>query len=336
MGHAILSGIFTRLPGDDLPSSFIATVGRETSIAPLKESFTSAQEISFKFGDEGNVEAIKQADMVLLACKPYMAKTILQKPGVKDALKGKVLASVLAGVTMSQLCEWAGEECEVVRTMTNTPSKVRLLSPFPTLISKSYNLSQIGAGMTLLTPTDNTETSQRLQAIFSSCGRVLTVPETQFNACTALAGSGPAFVAVMVDALADGAVLMGLPRKAAVEMAAQSEYEQSSSVGFCDFCGRWNADSCLTALMGTAQMILETGVHPAALKDGVTSTFPLSIQSRLLTPFPPLSYSRLDLSPSYNYTPPHPRMHHYLSTPLHCRVTVHSSLRSIRQRLAAA
>ncbi|KAI5453034.1 delta 1-pyrroline-5-carboxylate reductase [Naganishia albida] len=229
MGHAILSGIFTRLhtAPEDLPSSFIATVGRESSIPSLRDSFSTDYEISFKFGDEGNLEAIKAADMVLLACKPYMAKTILQKPGVRDALKGKVLASVLAGVTMSQLSEWAGEECEVVRTMTNTPSK-------------------IGAGMTLLTPTSNATTSQRLQAIFSSCGRVLTIPETNFDACTALAGSGPAFVAVMVDALADGAVLMGLPRKAAVEMAAQT-------------------------LMGTAQMILETGVHPAALKDGVTT-----------------------------------------------------------------
>lgn len=222
MGHAILSGIFTRLhtAPEDLPSSFIATVGRESSIPSLRDSFSTDHEISFKFGDEGNLEAIKAADMVLLACKPYMAKTILQKPGVRDALKGKVLASVLAGVTMSQLSEWAGEECEVVRTMTNTPSKVCL---FPLLNPPTHmNPRQIGAGMTLLTPTSNATTSQRLQAIFSSCGRVLTIPETNFDACTALAGSGPAFVAVMVDALADGAVLMGLPRKAAVEMAAQS------------------------------------------------------------------------------------------------------------------
>lgn len=131
MGHAILSGIFTRLhtAPEDLPSSFIATVGRESSIPSLRDSFSTDHEISFKFGDEGNLEAIKAADIVLLACKPYMAKTILQKPGVRDALKGKVLASVLAGVTMSQLSEWAGEECEVVRTMTNTPSKVCLFPP---------------------------------------------------------------------------------------------------------------------------------------------------------------------------------------------------------------
>ncbi|KAJ9103676.1 hypothetical protein QFC20_004679 [Naganishia adeliensis] len=229
MGHAILSGVFTRLAEhpQDLPDSFIATVGRESSIPALRDSFTTSQEIAFKSGDEGNLEAIRDADMVLLACKPYMAKTILGKPGVKDALKGKVLASVLAGVTMAQLREWAGEECQVVRTMTNTPSK-------------------IGAGMTLLTPTTSPLTTTRLHAIFSSCGRVLTTPEPQFNTCTALAGSGPAFVAVMIDAMADGAVLMGLPRKEAVEIAAQT-------------------------LMGTAKMILETGVHPAALKDGVTT-----------------------------------------------------------------
>lgn len=77
--------------------------------------------------------------------------------------------------------------------------------------------------MTLLTPTTCPLTTTRLHAIFSSCGRVLTTPEPQFNTCTALAGSGPAFVAVMIDAMADGAVLMGLPRKEAVEIAAQSE-----------------------------------------------------------------------------------------------------------------
>jgi pyrroline-5-carboxylate reductase len=78
--------------------------------------------------------------------------------------------------------------------------------------------------MTLLTPTTSPLLTTRLTAIFLSCGRVITTPETNFNTCTALAGSGPAFVAVMVDALADGAVLMGLGRREAVEIAAQSGF----------------------------------------------------------------------------------------------------------------
>lgn len=134
MGCAILSGISSRIEQgnegtNDLPTNFIATVGRSTSIDRLRSSFPSssslAKNISILSGDQGNLEAIRSADMVLLACKPYMAKTILEKEGVKEALSGKVLASVLAGVTMAQLKAWAPEDCEVVRTMTNTPSKVR-------------------------------------------------------------------------------------------------------------------------------------------------------------------------------------------------------------------
>ncbi|KAJ9092935.1 hypothetical protein QFC21_006647 [Naganishia friedmannii] len=239
MGVAILSGIFTRISQEsnessDLPTKFIATVGRSTSIDQLRSSLPStssaAKDTTILSGDEGNLEAIRSADMVLLACKPYMAKTILEKQGVKEALSGKVLASVLAGVTMAQLQAWAPEDCEVVRTMTNTPSK-------------------IGQGMTVITTipaSSPSTTSSRLTAIFSSCGLVRFVDEKHFNVCTALAGSGPAFVAMMVDALADGAVLMGLPRAEAVEMAAQT-------------------------LAGTARMILETKTHPAVLKDGVTT-----------------------------------------------------------------
>lgn len=81
--------------------------------------------------------------------------------------------------------------------------------------------------MTVITTIPSTSppsTSSRLTAIFSSCGLVRFVDEKHFNVCTALAGSGPAFVAMMVDALADGAVLMGLPRAEAVEMAAQSMF----------------------------------------------------------------------------------------------------------------
>lgn len=240
MGVAILSGIFSRIEQgkegtDDLPTKFIATVGRSTSIDRLRSSLPSsssaAKDIQILSGDEGNLEAIRSADMVLLACKPYMAKTILEKEGVKGALSGKVLASVLAGVTMSQLQAWAPEDCEVVRTMTNTPSKVRsealvIQSSSSALFTHILNSTrQIGQGMTVITTipsTSSSSTSSRLTAIFSSCGLVRFVDEKHFNVCTALAGSGPAFVAMMVDALADGAVLMGLPRAEAVEMAAQS------------------------------------------------------------------------------------------------------------------
>lgn len=137
MGIAILSGIIARLEStpDNLPTKFIVTVGRESSIPNLRDSFSKNTAITYLHGAEGNLKAIQEADVVLLACKPYMAQPILAEKGIKEALKGKVLASVLAGVTMAQLEGWV-PGCEVVRTMTNTPSKVRLLSsrpPFPPL-----------------------------------------------------------------------------------------------------------------------------------------------------------------------------------------------------------
>ena len=126
MGHAILSGILSRLTTHptDLPTRFILTVGRSSSIESLQHSLPADAPITILSGAEGNLGAIRQADIILLACKPYMAQGILAAEGVKDALKGKVLASVLAGVTMAQLEAWA-PGAQVVRTMTNTPSKVR-------------------------------------------------------------------------------------------------------------------------------------------------------------------------------------------------------------------
>ncbi|GHJ84972.1 hypothetical protein NliqN6_1374 [Naganishia liquefaciens] len=231
MGQAILSGILSQLDSSpaDLPTRYILTVGRDSSIPALRDSFPAGKPITYLHGDEGNLQAIKESDIVLLACKPYMAQSILAAQGVKEALDGKVLASVLAGVTMEQLQTWAPGS-HVVRTMTNTPSK-------------------IGHGMTLITPIPSTappSTTTRLQAIFRTCGLVRFLPEQKFNAATALAGSGPAFVAVMVDALADGGVLMGLTRQEATEMAAQT-------------------------MSGTARMILDTPLHPSLLKDGVTT-----------------------------------------------------------------
>lgn len=83
-------------------------------------------------------------------------------------------------------------------------------------------------------------------SIFSSVGRCRFLPEKHFDACTALAGSGPAFACVFLEAMVDGAVMMGLPRREALELAAQT-------------------------MQGAARMVLNSGMHPAAIKDSVTS-----------------------------------------------------------------
>ena len=100
--------------------------------------------------------------------------------------------------------------------------------------------------MTVVTPVSDPLNRALILAIFTSCGRCRFLDEKHFDACTALAASGPAFVALVLEAMADGGVMMGLPRPEALELAAQ-------------------------AMQGTGRMALYAGLHPAQLKDSVTT-----------------------------------------------------------------
>src|SRR5690606_789038 len=127
--------------------------------------------------------------------------------------------SVAAGVRLSQLAQWLPETA-LVRAMPNTPCL-------------------LGAGMTVIAPGPRA-TAEHLevaQTIFRSVGRVVTLDDKHMDAVTSLNGSGPAFVYVVLEALADGGVMMGLPRDVALEIAAQ-------------------------VTLGAARMVLETGAHP--------------------------------------------------------------------------
>ncbi len=109
---------------------------------------------------------------------------------------------------------------------------------------------------------------------FSSIGRCRFLEEKHFDACTALSGSGPAFACIFLEAMADGGVMMGLPRAEALELAAQSSCFMTTYRGL-------NLTQ-IVALQGTARMTLQAGTHPAQLKDAVTSEL--------------TSFSRLSLS----------------------------------------
>jgi pyrroline-5-carboxylate reductase len=115
-------------------------------------------------------------------------------------------------------------------------------------------------------PLDFPLDSEIIHAIFSSIGRCTFMDEKHFDACTALSASGPAFVCLVLEAMADGGVMMGLPRTEALELAAQSRL-------MFHRCALQNADgSChSSALQGTARMSLQSGAHPAQIKDSVTS-----------------------------------------------------------------
>jgi len=171
--------------------------------------------------------AVMQAPVVVLAVKPQFLKGVLEE--IRDlARPWHLVISIAAGVPLAVL-EEALPGSRVIRAMPNTPLMA-------------------GAGMTAISPgsratPDDVDLALEL---FRTAGRAEIIDESHLDAITALSGSGPAFVAVFLEALADGAVKMGLPRGLALEFAAQT-------------------------LLGTALLLLEKNLHPALLKDLVAS-----------------------------------------------------------------
>ena len=263
MGIAILSGIFAALdslqstssiskssPGTSttqtsvepprrLPSRFIACVRRAQSAQRIRSSLPIDKH-PLTILENDNLHGVQEADVVILGCKPQMVADILTAPGIRDALKGKLLISILAGVTVHQIEEILYESssnedpeklgrCRIIRAMANTASFVR---ESMTIIAHS-------------TPPLPEEDSQLVTWMFEQIGRVLHLPAASMDVCTALCGSGPAFMALVLEAIADGAVAMGLPRAEAQIMAAQT-------------------------MRGTTGLVLN-GEHPAVLKDKVST-----------------------------------------------------------------
>ncbi|KAF8911081.1 pyrroline-5-carboxylate reductase [Gymnopilus junonius] len=226
-------GTLTPIPDATVPSQFTACVSREESAQKLRKIFGALGELgqSVEVLASKNLDAVKTADVVILCCKPQLAHIVLSEPGIKEALDGKLLISILAGVTMHQLTNWVLPTTRVVRAMPNTPCKIR-------------------EGMTVVSNLLASEYAESDRAvilkIFSSIGRCRFLEEKHFDACTALSGSGPAFACIFMEAMADGGVMMGLPRAEALELAAQT-------------------------LQGAARMVLQSGTHPAQIKDSVTT-----------------------------------------------------------------
>lgn len=174
-----------------------------------------------------NGDAIRDAETVVLAVKPAVTATVCRE--IRERVGRKRIVSVAAGVTsVSLLTELAGDT-RLVRVMPNTPALV-------------------GAGMSAICAAGKA-TEEDLDAVrrmLESVGRVLVVPESLMDAVTGLSGSGPAYVFLVIEALADGGVRAGLPRADALQLAAQTVF-------------------------GAAKLVLESGRHPGELKDMVTS-----------------------------------------------------------------
>ena len=177
---------------------------------------------------DDNQAVIDAAETVLLAIKPQMLGAVAENLKLPDRETPPLLLSILAGVPLARL-EQAFVGWAVVRAMPNTPATV-------------------GAGVTALAAGEAVSTDQRDRArtIFASVGTVVEVPESQMDAVTALSGSGPGYMALVVEALADGGVAVGLPRAVALELA-------------------------IATVRGTGELLHQGDLHPAVLKDRVTS-----------------------------------------------------------------
>ena len=195
--------------------------------------FDLSKKIKAKYSDAGcnivdsAVELGRASDIVVVCLKPQYAKSGLAS--LEDSLDGKALISIMAGVTTETLRSWVQGNLRVLRLMPNTPALV-------------------GSGAFALdSDTDLTEEEKEFaESIFSSIGIVEWMPEDLIDTACGLSGAGPAYVYIMIEAMADGGVLMGLPRKTAMRLAAQTVY-------------------------GAAKMVIETGGHPDELKDMVCS-----------------------------------------------------------------
>jgi pyrroline-5-carboxylate reductase len=216
MGGAIVRGL---LAGGGVP--------RENLI--FYDPDQTRQEAMAKLGVKAALDnsEVMQAQVVVLAVKPQLLKAVLA--GVKEfARSGHLIISIAAGVPLATL-EGALPESRVIRAMPNTPAIV-------------------GAGITCLAPgrratPDDVDLALEL---FQAVGQAAVVEERLLDAVTALSGSGPAFVAVFIEALGDGGVKAGLPRALAHNMAMQT-------------------------VLGAAKLCLEEDLHPGRLKDLVAS-----------------------------------------------------------------
>lgn len=174
-----------------------------------------------------NCEVAAASDLLVLAVKPQSMPALLEE--IRTHVKGRLVVSIAAGIKLRQLSDSLGSDCRLLRVMPNTPCL-------------------IGASASGYSPGDNAtaEDIALVDRLLNAVGVAFRLPEHLLDAVTGLSGSGPAFVYLMIEALSDGGVRVGLPREVATALAAQT-------------------------VLGAAKMVLETQSHPGVLKDMVAS-----------------------------------------------------------------
>lgn len=188
------------------------------------------------FVTEDNVEVVRRADIVFLSVKPQFYQAVIEQ--IKGVVKeSQLIVTIAPGKTLDWLKEQFGRELKIVRTMPNTPAMV-------------------GEGMTAVCPNENVtgEELSRVLDVLNAIGKTEVVAEHFMDAVVSVSGSSPAYVFLMIEAMADAAVAEGMPRAQAYTFAAQAVY-------------------------GSAKMVLETGKHPGELKDMVCSPAGTTIEA---------------------------------------------------------
>jgi len=217
MGETVLSGL---LRAGWQPDQIVATDRR-----PERQV-----ELTAKYGIQmmENIDAVADAETVLLVVKPQDIRDLLAE--LAEVIKpGQLVVSLVAGVDTAYIESALADGVAVVRVMPNTPA-------------------QVDEGMAAISPGLHSDQDHldRVTAILSATGRVLTVPERYQDAVTAISGSGPAYLFFVVEAMIEAGVHLGLPRDTATELVVQT-------------------------MLGSAKLLRETGEHPTVLRERVTS-----------------------------------------------------------------
>lgn len=227
MGAALLKGI--------VGSGFIAPQNINIYDVDMQKTAALKKEAGVRVLC-GNNEVVVNSDVIILAVKPAYIRQVLEECRGSFG-KSRILVSIAVGVSIKTIKDIAGEELKIVRTMPNIPVTV-------------------GEGMTLISfdASISAEEKEIVRKLFECSGKAEELEERLMSEVTALTGSSPAYVFVFIEAMADAAVLSGIPRNLAYKLASQ-------------------------AVLGSAKMVLESGMHPGELKDQVCSPAGTTIEA---------------------------------------------------------
>lgn len=220
MGSALLKGLIENKVVN--PSQVWAGARTEATCQQIKDKLGVAAYIDYK-------EQLADTEVLLLCVKPYGVDRVLKTLKSSALSENTLIISIVAGTTLEHIEQALGQPNPIIRAMPNTPAVV-------------------GQGMTVICPGTHATPGhiKRAFGIFQSVGECMELEEMHFDAVTGLGGSGPAYLYLIMEALADGGVRVGLPREVALKIVTQT-------------------------VLGAATMVQQSGQHPAALRDDVTT-----------------------------------------------------------------